>query len=323
MPARIVWSRWLGGAVLVCSLTGLVRAEELSDFGKTLVAAVREELQIDAALFDVKLSSVVERPRRFVPGTEVVLVCPGLADERRNEVETRFVELARSFPGGDKWLANNAVIVSTVPPGVEVRGQDKQMVERLISALQHDLELSSETRGAVVREIRFAPLKNGQIALQLSGQIVARSQHDLVEAAVAERLSADPEWQRERHRLVISTELLTLKQTNPAAARRYFQEAVESFKKGQYADADKWFSYAIAEAPADELYPLWKIVTAVALDDVERAKQRLMVHLRHNPNGGFRSRLVAPHFERVQGPLREKVHKLEREVLADLAEPLP
>jgi hypothetical protein len=329
MPVAREIRRWLLLAVLAPALGFPVAADEFAD---ALAERLRQEVKLDAALIDIKVAAHRVQPRKFVPGQELVVVCPGVAEARLAEVEKLAVELARESDEGQKWLERNTVVaVSAEPPAAPAGGDPRQaeqrqrqeeeaLVGKLIRETQEELEQDPELRGAIIRDIEFAPAKDRQIAMKLTGNVVGSQQRARVEAIVRDHLAHDAAWQPHRRRIVVSAESLGLRKPNKRASDRYLEEALQAYRNGDFAEAETFFSLAIADDPQNEILPLWKIVTASAQEDEARAKRGLTLLLRKDKNG-FSSPQIARHFEKVQGPVRARIVKWEQDLLKDLAPP--
>jgi hypothetical protein len=321
----IGWAGLLASCVLAMACTAVG-----DEFADALAARLRQEVKLDAALIDIKVASHRVQPRKFVPGLELIVVCPGVVNERLAEVEKLALELAGESEAGTKWLERNTVTVvakeSTVPAGdpkqeeQRLRSEEQKLVDRLIRDTQEDLEQDPELRGALLQDIEFEPAKDRQIAMKLSGNVVGRQQRSKVEAIIREHLAHDEAWKPHRGRMVVTAESLGLRTPDEQASGRFYEEALRAYFKGDFAEADKFFSLAIADAPQSEILPLWKIVTAAARQDEARAKRGLKTLLRKDKNG-FSSPQIARHFEKVQGPVRVQINKWEQDVLKDLGAP--
>ncbi len=100
-------------------------------------------------------------------------------------------------------------------------------------------------------------------------------------------------------------------------ANSYYAQGLEFFWKGQYAEADRAFARALAELPGDYVLQYWRAVAALAQGQEDRAKSKLFSLLQADVLGS-RSPNVSAAFERLQGPLRQRLAIMENQVLSEL-----
>jgi hypothetical protein len=237
----------------------------------------------------------------------------------------------RADPAWRAWLTVNSVDVTSIevvpgspivvtpprpqPPPVPappapptLQDLEQRRVDDLILVVQDQIELDPRLGGVLIRDARIIePEGKGERQLQVSGKVVKNLIMQTVEVA--------PAWASLRP---IAVDLSGIVPTPLAQsfAARYYSLGLEYFRKGDYATADRAFMKSLSEAPHLDTLRYWRVITAIALGQTDRAKQRLIPLLRKNPLGA-EGPVIAAEFEKVQGPLRWKLMELEKQVLLE------
>jgi hypothetical protein len=191
-------------------------------------------------------------------------------------------------------------------------------LNELIMKVQDQIEADPNLGGVMLTGARFIPKMNAPgEELQLQGKLMDPAQGETVKAMVEKALGDDPYWREGEGPLEVTTTMMIASPGSLPLANTYYAQGLDAFWKGSYKDADRAFSRALAEAPGDYVLQYWRAVAALAQGQEERAKAKLS-SLVQIDSLGSRSPAVSTAFERLQGPLRQKLMALENEVLAAL-----
>ena len=198
----------------------------------------------------------------------------------------------------------------------DARRQEK--LHELLTKVQDEIELDDTLRGVAFTGVKLVnnPQDKGQI-MELQGRLLDPSQGAKVKDLVEKVLQNDQYWWVGAGPLPVSTQMMQVGPGDPRLAARDYEMALTAFWKGEYAQADPAFYLALSEAPADDVLRYWRVVSALAQGQTERAKQKLAPLLKLYPLGS-RTPMIASAFERLQGPLRRKLMNLENDVLRSL-----
>lgn len=213
-------------------------------------------------------------------------------------------------------LAPIVGLAQVVPPPPQESQETK--LNELIMKVQDQIEADPTLGGVMLTGARIVPKMNmpGE-ELQLQGKLMDPAQAPAVKAMVEKALGDDPYWREGEGPLEVTTNMMIASPGSLPLANSYYAQGLDYFWKGNYAEADRAFSRALAELPGDYVFQYWRVVAALAQGQEERAKSKLFPLLQANALGS-RSPFVASAFERLQGPLRRKLSALENEVRSSL-----
>lgn len=210
-----------------------------------------------------------------------------------------------------------------------------------LSRLMAELELAVETDpalgGCQVSEGYYAadPNEPGSLNLVLHGRIAKEGQEVEIESLCGRLMRRDPVWVRGRQPggdatpddagfipLTVtpkSTELLVV-EPSEAQGRWFYAAGLRHFWGRQYAQAAQSFHQASLESPRTLTYHYWWILTDLASGRKELALRRMETVVRRFREADFdhqspEYRLIARSLERVQGPLRQELQRLETRAL--------
>ena len=214
--------------------------------------------------------------------------------------------------------ANAPQPASNAPQPAPVDAKRQEKLNELLMRVQDEIELDDALRGIAFTGIRLVdnPQGQGQI-MQLQGRLFDPSQKAPLKQLVENVLQNDQYWWVGNGPLPVSTETMQVRPGDRRLAARFQGMALQDFWKGKYAQADEAFFRALAEAPVDDVLRYWRVITALAQGQTERAKMKLAPLLKLYPLGS-RTPMIAAALERLQGPLRWKLMSLENEVLASM-----
>jgi hypothetical protein len=191
---------------------------------------------------------------------------------------------------------------------------ERMQVAQLLRAVQDQIELDARLEGALVLDGFFVPRDDGGRHLRIRGKFTSEEQPDLLAEVFRRVMEADPYWQAQADDVSIDLRGMPVVSPSGLLAARFYEVGLEYFWRGDYVSAERSFTRAIAEAPAVEAYRYWSIVTVLAMGHEGRAFHKLRPVLRVNPYGSS-TWTIARELERVQGPLRWRLHELEKRVL--------
>jgi hypothetical protein len=213
------------------------------------------------------------------------------------------------------WLV--PVVGLAQETAAEKQEQDARLNELLMN-VQDQIEFDPMLRGVMVTSAELVPKRDmpGEV-LRLHGKVMDPAQKSVVQDMVVNAMSDDPYWREGEGPLDVTAEPMVVSMGSIPLANRYYAQGLEYFWKGESAKADRAFARALAEAPNDDVFRYWRVVTALAQQQEGRAKAKLLPLIETYPHGS-RTPIISTAFERLQGPLRLDLMKLENEVLASL-----
>jgi len=187
-------------------------------------------------------------------------------------------------------------------------------VAELQASLENDLSLGSCLISGAHFE-RPAPGSTAQV-LMLRGRIADEEQKLLILEQSVEVLQR-PEFVVVLEGMLPKPDDMRVVVPSEELASRLFNIGVTKFIKRDYDGAHVAFTRSILEAPRRTKYRYWKIVTEIGQGEMERAYMHLrpLVAMRRQGSrfsysgDGYAS--VLESLERVQGPIRQCLHKLE------------
>jgi hypothetical protein len=189
----------------------------------------------------------------------------------------------------------------------------KSHITALLRRVQDEMELYAPFRGVLVLDAALLP-PSGEAGpvLQVQGKVLNENQKLLIQNMFVEQMAQDAYWVEPRPH--VSLDLVRVLPPSPALASRYTAIAINAFWNRDYGLADFAFMRAAAEAPDNDVLRYWRVLTAIALCQYDRAEVKLRPLLRENPTGSG-APAIAMAFERVQGPIRWTLEKLEKKVI--------
>lgn len=213
-----------------------------------------------------------------------------------------------------------------------------ELLASLIEAVENDAALG----GCSISGGHYASDPNvpERLVLVLNGRIArearegedesAEGQDVLIERLCGQWMRRDPAWvktgagstESEAVPLAIVPSSRELKVVEPSEAKgRFFYGAgVRHFWHGQYDLAAEDFRQAELESPRTLAYHYWWILTELAMNRTGRAQARMQMVVERFRGSDFdrqspEYRTVIRSLERVQGPLRRSLQRLETEAL--------
>jgi tetratricopeptide (TPR) repeat protein len=208
-------------------------------------------------------------------------------------------------------LTDKGLVVAFEPlPGDDLA----EKLKELLIQVQESAEANPKLLGVYVSGGKFVALANmpGE-ELQLAGKLRDPAQSQELISLVNEAMGSDPYWREGEGPLVVSTANMRIAPGSLQLANQFYALGLEYFWRGQYPEADKAFSQAVSESPQDDVFRYWRVVCALAQNQEDRAKQKLAPLMETNTLGS-RTPVIATAFERLQGPLRQRLVVMENEI---------
>ena len=236
----------------------------------------------------------------------------------------------------------DALIRAWAPPG-GFRVDAAQDREYPFSALLTELRLAVETEprlgGCMIVDAHYALDANdpSKLNMMLRGRIAKEGQDVEIEALCGRLMREDPAWVKRAAAgeaaapnppeadfipLAISPQSAELHVVEPSEAngRWFYGAGMNHFWRGEYAQASQSFRQAALESPRKLQYCYWWIVSDLAWGDLQLARRRMATAVERFRDSDFDRQspeylAVVRSLERVQGPLRRQLLKLETEAL--------
>jgi hypothetical protein len=242
------------------------------------------------SVFALVVTSCLTQPTEAAVYTPCPIGCPGPSSIR---------------------LPRSTDLTPTVPLTAEELA--KSHITALLRRVQDQMEMYAPFGGALVLDAALVPNPDEDVpTLRVRGKVLNEGQRLLIQNLFVEQMTQDAYWVEPRPH--VSLDLLRVLPPSPALASRYTAIGINAFWNRDYGLADFAFMRAVAEAPGNEVLRYWRVLTAIALCQYDRAEAKLAPLLRNNPLGSHAAP-VAFAFERVQGPLRWTLVMLEKRVL--------
>jgi hypothetical protein len=295
-----------------------------------LVARLQAEVQSDPELAHIRITAGEIVPRRLGTDYDLRLVGEGglLADRVRaaNAVRTSML----NNPDWRAWLEANDVVItwfdltadSELLQVVDPTDEEGAAILNLLMRVQDEIDLDPDLSAAgtlVVSAVLMARMDEPGIGreLRVYGRVATPEQATEVARLFAGAMADLPYWRDRRGDFFVSLGSLSVAPTSAVFAQRYFAMGLMYFWEGHYRQADAAFMRAVAESPADPVYRYWRVVSLLAMGEQARAEVKLRPLLVQNPWGQF-APTIAVALERLQGPLRWELQRMERHVLLTL-----
>jgi tetratricopeptide (TPR) repeat protein len=217
--------------------------------------------------------------------------------------------------------ARDAVAVSRPLEAADVARMLPDKLAQLIVKAQDQIEIKAKLDAVLLADVQLEEADGERRrAVILTGKVRSVEQRALTARVVMDTLRSESFWNTMDDEFVVDASRLTLTEPSLDRATKDYGLAISEFFRGQYDKADRYFTHALAEDPANEALHYWKVAAAIALKQPERAERRLEVLCRRNPQG---SRLYAAALQRLQGPLRQALVELEEQVTLRIREGTP
>jgi hypothetical protein len=218
-------------------------------------------------------------------------------------------------------------ISDVAPPAATPAIQPVSPSERRLSAaelrelrlrVQHVVEVTPGLEGVVVADAYEAagPADSEAVHIYVTGKLRNEDQRGLVEDAFRSVVSERSYWHELPVPINVDLSGIPVVGFSSALASRYYGLALEYFWRCDLDRSDRAIMLAVAEAPDVVVYRYWSVLTAVAREDFATARLKLRPLLALDPYGSSAPD-VAEALERVQGPLRMTLQKLEKELLLE------
>jgi hypothetical protein len=320
--ARHRWCPILSTIVLATAYRGTpaaVAAEPARDVNvidQELAAAARDNMTLRGAWVDLDYEPNADES---LPGNFTVrrVLDSSRADAQRAEM--------------------NRLLRAWLPAG---RYQIKPQADRLypFAQLLADVELAIETdptlSGCQITGGYYAadPNEPGALNLVLRGRLAREDQDAVIEGLCGRLMRRDPAWVKPGNgkrdnggasvALAISPKTTELAVVEPSEAngRWFYAAGLRHFWKLDYARAAQAFHQATLESPRTLQYHYWWILADLGQGKKQLARRRMDMVARRFREENFdhqspEYRLVVRSLERVQGPLRQTLQRLETQAL--------
>jgi hypothetical protein len=326
--ARLRWCPIVSTVVLAtaCARTPASSAAEplkpagpvydVNALDQEFAAAARENPKLQGAWIDLEYEAGADESQ---PGSFTVrrVLDSSRADYERAEIDR--------------------VVRAWLPAG---RYQVKPQADRLypFSALLGELELAIETEptlsGCQITGGYYAadPNEPGALNLVLRGRIAREDQDVEIEGLCGRLMRRNPAWIKAGNGrrgepganvpLAIAPKTTELKVVEPSESngRWFYAAGLRHFWKQDYARAARAFHQATLESPRTLQYHYWWILADLGQGRKQLARRRMDMVARRFREEDFdhqspEYRLVVRSLERVQGPLRQSLQRLETQAL--------
>jgi hypothetical protein len=209
-------------------------------------------------------------------------------------------------------------------------------VSDLVSSLQARLDEQLFFAGCLIDGASFepSPAAPERLRLVLLGRIpsgspatlVAQIKGKIIDACIA-TMKADSRWpdpENANAAILPTNEGIVEVRPSAEASALLFNEGLRSYHECLFSKAEDAFARAFVEAPERTEYRYWRIAAAIGTGDEERAYRLLrpLVHQRRDQSE-YRFGRVLDSLERVQGPVRYSMDRLEARAWTELGKPAP
>jgi hypothetical protein len=297
-----------------------LRADDVETRLTDWVDKIRKGVEEDADLSDVKVVEGKFVDRLFVKGREFRLICEDATEEQLVAIEMLAANVMQGDAQVQAWLARKENIVTA---SVRAKGQqatppdERKLVKQLVQEVHDLIEAEIAFAGVAVSDVKFVPAGRG-IEMQLLGRLGKKEQQGpLVEKLVNKLLDDLPGWKIYRKQIVVSSLKMEIKPASRERAARLYAHGREAYNNQKFQAAENSFALALVDDPANESYLAWRIMTTLATGDEGRTKVKLVRLLKRDPRA-LTAGDIAKQFEKVQGPLRQRLNELRNEVLRTL-----
>lgn len=221
--------------------------------------------------------------------------------------------------------------------GYEVLAEQDLLLpfSQLMAELQLAVETEPRLGGCMVSGGYYEADKSepGKLNLVLQGRIAKEGQDVEIEALCGRIMRAHPAWVKlagdqaaadaaDFIPLLITPNSAELKVVEPSEAngRWFYGVGLRHFWRGDYHRAARSFRQAVLESPGKLQYCYWWILSDLAVGDQPLARRRMLTAVQRFRDSDFDRQspdyvAVVRSLERVQGPLRRQLLKLETQAL--------
>lgn len=316
-------NRALAAVLLACLSAAVVRAEppprDANVLEEQIIFAMRTNPSLRGAWLYQKHEDANSGTARGTFTFWRVLDRSRAAEQRRDL--DRFIA---------SWLPAGTYKFATDPDK-----QDKEFpFSELIASLREQIDLQPALGGCSLVDWYLAPVRveEGKLDLMLVGRVADKEQIEKIEQMCSQLMRSDPVWvgagrvpgvaggtgSLEDLRIVpllVSPDVSKMEVVTPSqdAGDSFYSSGLEFFWKGRYAEAAGEFRAATLESPGTLRYYYWRVLCDIALGQSQRAATRM-----ENAARWFRIdkstrdyKLVLESLERVQGPLRHELERVE------------
>jgi hypothetical protein len=283
---------------------------------REFAAAVRDNPSLRGAWIDVEYTPSVDEA---LPGKFTIrrVLDVDRAAVQRSEID----RLVRAWLHGAKY---------------EIRSQADRLYPfgRLLAGLELAVETDPQLSGCQITGGYYTadPNEPGALNLILRGRMARADQDVPIESLCGRLMRRDPAWVkpgagREAEPggavpLAVSpkTTELTVIESSEANGRWFYAAGLRQFWRMDYARAAQSFHQATLEWPRKLEYHYWWILSDLAQGRSQLARRRMDTVVRRFHEDDFdhqtpEYRLVVRSLERVQGPLRQALQRLETQAL--------
>jgi hypothetical protein len=263
-------------------------------------------------------------PRIGSPGLDLVLrVEGGSLRDRIDLCQYVYSQMEQDNYWRD-WLKLNGVFISyTTPPGniLEVTEAAVPTADELVAindVLQlslDEIEMEPDLSGAYVDSATLLkPVVGPGRVLKVNGRVVDENQIPLLKSVVEHAAASQPSWDPFRCNVSILLDGVVVGSPDRERSNRFFSLALEEFWRCNFLRAKQAIVRAIADDPTSPILQYWQVIMHIRLGEEDRAKRKLAPLLAQDP-WGSNSPVIATALERVQGPVRQRMRELEKQVL--------
>jgi hypothetical protein len=208
-----------------------------------------------------------------------------------------------------------------------------------LAELRVSVETDSHLGGCMILDGYLAADENdpSKLNLMLRGRIAKEGQDVEIEALCGRLMRAEPAWVKPSAAdevsapnppdadfipLAVSPKSAELSVVEPSEAngRWFYGAGMNHFWRGEYAQASQSFRQAALESPRKLQYHYWWTLSDLAQGNAQLARRRMAAAVERFREADFDRQspeylTVVRSLERVQGPLRRQLLKLETEAL--------
>lgn len=212
-----------------------------------------------------------------------------------------------------RWYGTRLPVSPPLPP-LRVLTDEERHIAALLQAVQDLIAIDPRLDGALVLELRLIKREPEPGAdLRVFGKLVSSDQGPFFDEVIAQAIAADA-WWKDQKNLIIDVKGLPVAPLSAVLADRYYGLGLDSFWARDYVAADLAFMRAVAEAPDMDTLRYWRVLTAIAMNRIDRADLLLRPLIRRHPYGS-REASIARELERVQGFFRWTLLDLEERIV--------
>lgn len=249
-------------------------------------------------------------------------------------VRAAVLSIMRANPAWNDWLAVNGLTVVSAgltpptsvcavpsPAVVELLPPRDTDLHTLRNMVQDRIEVDPRLGGVLIAEIRRGgPSDASDYSLHVRGKLLEDSQREIVQSLFEFALAEHSAFAGAT--VAVDLNAMVVTPLSPRLGLRYYEMGLNAFWHCDYAVADEAFMRALAESPGSQVLLYWRVLASIAQHQLDRAELKLRPLVVANPPGS-RSVIIAREFERIQGPLRWTLCKLENRILLNLVPELP